>query len=179
MLTLCSSELPYEWYGQTLSQEGTYTATEQYANAECDSVVHRLILQTYVQTLPDKITLPIVRRGLAIDVTIPTAEIQAYIAAETWYAPNTAIIWTIWKENEWIALTDEPVGEHVYEVELKYAVDSDCGIIESKSITIPVLTTNEQIVQTEDSMTRKILYDNILYILRNGKVYTAQGQEVN
>ena len=179
VLTLCSSELPYEWYGQTFSQEGTYTATEQYANAECDSVVHRLILQTYVQTLPDKITLPIVRRGLAIDVTIPTAEIQAYIAAETWYAPNTAIIWTIWKENEWIALTDEPVGEHVNEVELKYAVDSDCGIIESKSITIPVLTTNEQIVQTEDSMTRKILYDNILYILRNGKVYTAQGQEVN
>ena len=178
VLTLCSSELPYEWYGQTLAQEGTYTATEQYANAECDSVVHRLTLQTYVQTLPAAVTLPIVRRGQAIDVTIPTAEIQAYIAAETWYAPNTAIVWTIWKENEWIALTNEPVGEHVNEVELKYAVDSDCGIIESKSITIPVLTTNEQIVQTEDSMTRKILYDNILYILRNGKVYTMQGQEV-
>ena len=178
ILALCSSELPYEWYGQVLTEAGTYSITEQYADMECDSVIHELTLNVYVQTLPAAVTLPIVRRGQAIDVTIPTAEIQAYIAAETWYAPNTAIIWTIWKENEWIALTNEPVGEHVNEVELKYAVDSDCGIIESKSITIPVLTTNEQIVQTEDSMTRKILYDNILYILRNGKTYTMQGQEV-
>ena len=177
-LTICENELPYTWRYYELSSAGKYKFVEQYEGVDLDSVCFILDLNIYSQTLPAAVTLPVVRRGQAIDVTIPTAEIQAYIAAETWYAPNTAILWTIWKENEWIALTNEPVGEHVNEVELKYAVDSDCGIIESKSITIPVLTTNEQIVQTENSMTRKILYDNILYILRNGKVYTAQGQEV-
>ncbi|MBR2487013.1 MAG: DUF1573 domain-containing protein, partial [Paludibacteraceae bacterium] len=30
-LALCPSELPYEWYGQWLTEAGSYTATEQYA----------------------------------------------------------------------------------------------------------------------------------------------------
>lgn len=46
-LALCPSELPLEWYGQTLTEAGVYTATEKYAGTECDSVIHELTLNVY------------------------------------------------------------------------------------------------------------------------------------
>ncbi len=46
-LALCPSELPLEWYGQTLTQTGIYTATEKYAGTDCDSVIHKLNLNVY------------------------------------------------------------------------------------------------------------------------------------
>lgn len=46
-LTICPSELPLEWYGQTLTEAGVYTATEKYAGMECDSVIHELTLNVY------------------------------------------------------------------------------------------------------------------------------------
>ena len=36
-------------------------------------------------------TLPVVRVGEPIDVTIPTEEIQAHITSENWYAPNAIV----------------------------------------------------------------------------------------
>ena len=177
---LCPSELPYDWYGQWLTEAGTYSATEQYAGMECDSVVHELTLDVYVQTLPAQVTLPIVRTGEAIDVTTPTAEIQAHIAAETWYAPNALVAWYILDNSDWAALTDEPVATGITEVILKYAVETDCGNIESDKMVIAVETTDVENTQSQSptSNCQKILYEDHIYILREGKVYSVMGHEM-
>ena len=178
-LALCPSELPYDWYGQTLIEAGTYYATEQYADMECDSVIHELTLNVYVQTLPAAVTLPIVRTGEAIDVTIPTAEIQAHIAAETWYAPNAEVAWYILENSDWAALTTEPVMAGTTQVVLKYAVETDCGFIESNEIKIQIEPTDvENISQSADINIRKVIIDDKVYILREGKIYSLLGTQV-
>ena len=179
-LALCPSELPYEWYGQSLTEEGTYSATEQYAGMECDSVIHELTLNVYVQTLPATVTLPIVRTGEAIDVTTPTAEIQAHIAAETWYAPNAEVAWYIMDNSDWAALSAEPVAAGITEVTLKYVVDTDCGNVESDKMVINLKTTDMENTQSQSptSNCQKILYEDHIYILREGKIYSVMGHEL-
>ena len=179
-LALCPSELPYEWYGQSLTEEGTYSATEQYAGMECDSIIHELTLNVYVQTLPATVTLPIVRTGEAIDVTTPTAEIQAHIAAETWYAPNAEVAWYIMDNSDWAALSADPVAAGIVEVTLKYAVETDCGNIESDKMVINLKATDMENthIQSPTSNCQKILYEDHIYILREGKVYSVMGHEL-
>ena len=179
-LALCPSELPYEWYGQWLTEAGSYTASEQYAGMDCDSIIHELTVNVYVQTLPAAVTLPIVRTGEAIDVAIPTAEIQAHIAAETWYAPNAEVAWYIMENSDWAALTAEPVAAGTTQVVLKYAVATDCGNIESDNMVIDVIPTSVANTHTQSptSDCQKILYEDHIYILREGKMYNAQGQKV-
>ena len=179
-LALCPSELPYEWYGQTLTEAGSYTATEQYAGMNCDSVIHELTLNVYVQTLPAAVTLPIVRTGEAIDVTIPTAEIQEHIAAETWYAPNAEVAWYIMENSDWATLTTEPVAAGTKQVTLKYAVETDCGNVESENMVIAIEPTGVENTQSPSptSNCQKILHEDHIYILRDGKIYTIMGQEL-
>ena len=179
-LALCPSELPYDWYGQTLIEAGTYSATEQYAGMECDSVIHELTLNVYVQTLPARVTLPIVRTGETIDVTIPTAEIQAHIAAETWYAPNALVVWYIMENSDWAVLTTEPVKTGIKQVVVKYAVETDCGNIESNNMVTDVIPTSVENINSPSPISncQKILYEDHIYILREGKVYSVMGQEM-
>ena len=179
-LALCPAELPYEWYGQSITEAGTYSATEQYVGMECDSVIHELTVNVYVQTLPATVTLPIVRTGEAIDVTVPTAEIQAYIAAETWYAPNAEVAWYILENSDWAALTAEPVKVGTKQVVLKYAVETDCGNVESDNIVIDIQPTSVENTPSQLPITncQKILYEDHIYILREGRVYTIMGAEV-
>ena len=179
-LALCPSELPYEWYGQWLTEAGSYTASEQYVGMDCDSIIHELTVNVYVQTLPAVVTLPIVRTGEAIDVTIPTAEIQAHIAAETWYAPNAEVVWYIIENSDWAALTTEPVKAGTTQVVLKYAVATDCGNIESDNMVIDVIPTSVENTHTQSPISnyQKILYEDHIYILRDGKIYTIMGQEM-
>ena len=179
-LALCPSELPYEWYGQTLTEAGSYTATEQYAGMECDSVIHELTVNVYVQTLPATVTQPIVRTGEAIDVTIPTAEIQAHIAAETWYAPNAEVAWYIMENSDWAALTTDPVAAGTKQVTLKYAVETDCGNIESDNMVIDVIHTSVENTDNQSPISncQKVLHEDHIYILRDGKMYTIMGQEL-
>ena len=179
-IALCPSELPYEWYGQSITEEGSYSATEQYAGMECDSIIHELTLNVYVQTLPAVVTLPLVRTFEAIDVTIPTAEIQAYIAAETWYAPNALVAWYIMENSDWTALTTEPVAAGTKQVALKYTVETDCGYVKSDNMVIAIEPTG---VENTDSQSptidcKKILRNDQLLILRDGKTYNAMGQEM-
>ena len=173
-LALCPSELPYEWYGQSITEAGLYTATEQYA-AGCDSVLHELILDVYLQTLPEHVTLPVVHQGEAIDVTIPTAEVQAHIAAETWYAPNALVEWYMQTLAGWEVLTTEPIKNGTSQIVLKYAVNSDCGSVESQGMIISVLTTGVENLPNGKTSPQKLIRDGQLLIMRDGKTYNAQG----
>ena len=178
-LVLCPSELPYEWYGQSLTKAGSYTATEQYTGMECDSVIHELTLNVYVQTLPASVTLPIVRAGEAINVEAPTAEINAHIAADSWYAPNAVVAWYIQSNDTWSELTEEPVKAGISNIVLKYAVNSDCGSIESEVMNISVTTTAIENTQGNATQIYKIIHNGQLLIIRDGKTYTIMGQSLS
>ena len=177
-VVLCPSELPYTWFDQTITAAGTYTAVEQYAASSCDSAIHVLSVHTYVLSLPNMVTSPVVCTGETIDVAVATAEIQAHIEAESWYSPNALITWYIQNNDNWNALTNEPVQAGVTEVQLKYAVDSDCGRIESEEIKISVATTAIDNVHSNTIDTYMILHNGQLLILRDGKTYTVMGQEL-
>ena len=177
-LVLCPLELPYEWYGQSLTKAGSYTATEQYTGMECDSVIHELTLNVYVQTLPASVTLPIVRAGEAINVEAPTAEINAHIAADSWYAPNAVVAWYIQSNDTWSALTEEPVKAGISNIVLKYAVNSDCGSIESEVMNISVTTTAIENTQGNATQIYKIIHNGQLLIIRDGKIYNTMGQSL-
>ena len=179
-LTICENELPYTWGYYELSSAGEYQFVEQYEGVGLDSVCFIINLNIYSQTLPAAVTLPIVRTGEAIDITIPTAEIQAHIAAETWYAPNAEVAWYIMENSDWVALTAEPVKAGITEVILKYAVATDCGNIESDNIVIDVIPTSVENTtsQSPTSDCQKILYEDHIYILRDGKIYSIMGQEL-
>ena len=178
-LMLCPSELPYEWYGQSLTKAGSYTATEQYTGMECDSVIHELTLNVYVQTLPASVTLPIVRAGEVINVEAPTAEINAHIAADSWYAPNASVAWYIFSNDTWSTLTDEVVQVGISEVLLKYAVNSDCGSVGSEVMNISVTTTAIENTQGHATQIYKIIHNGQLLIIRDGKIYNTMGQSLN
>jgi hypothetical protein len=177
-LVLCPSELPYEWYGQSLTKAGSYTATEQYTGMECDSVIHELTLNVYVQTLPASVTLPTVRAGEAINVEAPTAEINAHIAADSWYAPNAVVAWYIQSNDTWSELTEEPVKAGISNIVLKYAVNSDCGSIESEVMNISVTTTALDDIHSITTDTYKIIRDNHLLIIHDGKTFDIMGQQL-
>ena len=177
-LVLCPSEMPYDWYGQSLTKAGSYTATEQYTGMECDSVIHELTLNVYVQTLPASVTLPIVRAEEAINVEAPTAEINAHIAADSWYAPNAVVAWYIQGNDTWSALTEEPVKAGISNIVLKYAVNSDCGSIESEVMNISVTTTAIENTQGNATQIYKIIHNGQLLIIRDGNRYTLMGQTV-
>ena len=178
-LVLCPSELPYEWYGQSLTKAGSYTATEQYTGMECDSIIHELTLNVYVQTLPASVTLPIVRAGEAINVEAPTAEINAHIAAASWYAPNALVAWYIQSNDTWSVLTEEPMKAGISNIVLKYAVNSDCGSIESEVMNISITTTAIENTLGNATQIYKIIHNGQLLIIRDGKTYTIMGQSLN
>lgn len=178
-LVLCPSELPYEWHGQSLTKAGSYTATEQYTGMECDSVIHELTLNVYVQTLPASVTLPIVRAGEAINIEAPTAEINAHIAADSWYAPNAVVAWYIQSNDTWSELTEEPVQAGISNIVLKYAVNSDCGSIESEVMNISVTTTAIENTQGNATQIYKIIHNDQLLIIRDGKTYNTMGQSLS
>jgi hypothetical protein len=113
-------------------------------------------------------------------VTIPTAEIQAHIAAETWYAPNALVAWYIMENSDWAVLTTDPVKAGTKQVVVKYAVETDCGNVESDNMVIDVISTSVENIHSQSPISncQKVLYEDHIYILREGKVYSVMGQEL-
>ncbi len=170
--TICANE-SFVWNNIVYESAGEYIDT-------LDIGIATVSLHKYKLTIPPVVTPPIVRTGEAIDVTIPTAEIQAHIAAETWYAPNAEVAWYIMDNSDWAALTAEPVKAGISQVTLKYAVATDCGNVESDDMVIDVIPTSVENTHTQSptSDCQKILYEDHIYILRDGKIYSIMGQEM-
>ena len=176
---VCASDLPYYWYGRKLTKVGVYTHAEPFAKVGCDSVIHTLTLDTYKMTLPNAVTLPIARAGEPINILVPTEEIQAHIDAQTWYAPNPIISWYVMQNAVWTEVSDEPVGEDVQDLILKYAVDTDCGKVESKNMKISVIPTAvDDITASDECTVRKVIMDDKVFIIRGNKMYSLMGVEV-
>ena len=176
---VCESELPYVWYEHSCAESGKYYHSEPYAGTDMDSVIYTLTLDIYKTSLPSSVTLPVVRVGEPIDVSVPNAEIQAYIETETWYAPNTLISWYLKKEGEWTDLTDEPVVATTTELIMKYSVDSDCGRTESDDMTVRIVATSVEDTVKGDAVTvKKVIIHDKVFIIRGDNMYSLMGIEV-
>jgi hypothetical protein len=81
---------------------------------------------------------------------------------------------------DWGGLTDEPVATGIEEVILKYTVETDCGNVESDNMVITVEKTDVENIQSQSPISncQKILYEDHIYILRDGKVYSVMGHEM-
>ena len=80
----------------------------------------------------------------------------------------------------WGELTFEPVDASLRDLILKYAVDSDCGRVESRNMKVSVIPTALDDVEVPDEETvTKILINNQVLIIRGGKIYTMMGVEID
>jgi hypothetical protein len=114
-------------------------------------------------------------------VTIPTAEIQAHVDAEIWYAPNALVTWYILDNSNWARLTAEPVKAGTKQVVLKYAVETDCGNVESaEKVIIADETIDVENISNQLPITncQKVLRNGQLLILRDGVEYNLMGTEI-
>jgi hypothetical protein len=84
------------------------------------------------------------------------------------------------ENSDWAALTTEPVAAGTTQVTLKYAVETDCGNIESDNMVIDVIPTSVENTDSQSPISncQKVLYEDHIYILRDGKMYTIMGQEL-
>jgi cytochrome b involved in lipid metabolism len=117
--------------------------------------------------------------GEAINVDLPTKEIQAHIDNTSWYAPNAEILWLIYETGEWNLLSTDPVNAGISQVTLKYLIQTDCGSVESNELIIDLQTTSIKEQEIIASEVRKIIQNEKVWILRNGKCYTPMGAEVD
>jgi hypothetical protein len=168
-LVVCPSELPYMWYGQSLTTSGTYTAYEQFTTSECDSVEHVLNLTVLVLDAPTSITLPVVVCGQIIDVTSATAELEAHIAADN-YANNAKIEWLMKFNDVWGPLSNEPVHASIEQVTIKYVITTDCGTIESDEFVITVESRNPENDVEMDNIDAVSKYGNRILLLNLNKI---------
>ena len=163
-LTLCPSDLPYLWHGQSLTKPGTYTDREQYTQYDCDRVEYHLTLKVYDFSAPAKVTMPRALCGNMVDVIAATEEIEAYIASIPSYAANATIGWQIKKNGAWATLTNEPVKGGVGEITLRYVIYSECGSLPSEEMVVPVeMPTPENNVDM-DGISIQSRYNNRIFL---------------
>ena len=163
-LELCTSDLPYSWYGQTLTEAGTYTYIEQYAGYTCDSVEHVLNLQVHTLVLPSSVSLPVAVCGSSIDVSAATADIEAFIASEPTYAANATVTWQQQQAGVWTALSTQPLDGDQGEVIVRYMIISDCGVLESPEIVVPVEMPTPENSKDLDGVKSVSKYNNRIFL---------------
>ena len=110
------------------------------AGVPTDSI-YNYTITPYETSLPSVTTADVIAIcGNAIDVTKADAIIQAHIANEPLYAPNAVITWYVLQDTTWNILTNTALKGSQADVTVKFDVATDCGVVESASITVPVET---------------------------------------
>ena len=138
--TICPSELPYTWRGQTLNASGTYTAAEQYAGHTCDSVVYTLTL-TVLADVELPATANVQERILALcGKTANVAEAEAYVKDHVEavdLAPAIeSIVWEQKVDGQWVSL--QPTDGTDATVVVRYTLNTACEDVISEEMTITV-----------------------------------------
>jgi hypothetical protein len=165
VLTICESEFPYAWRGETLTAVGPYSVAEQYVGTTCDSVIYELTLQSYVMTLPANVTMPIAVCGNPINVTDATADVEDHIASTDLYAPNAVVTWFVDNNGNWTELNTDPIKGGVNDVTVKYVITSDCGSIESNPFTVTVEAPTPENDVDMDNILVVSKYENRIFLL--------------
>ena len=165
VLTICESEFPYAWRGETLTTVGSYSVAEQYVGTTCDSVIYELTLQSYVMTLPVNITMPIAVCGNPVDVADATADVEDHIASTELYAPNAVVSWYIYQNGGWALLTNNPIKGGVNDITVKYLVTTDCDTLPSDPFTVTVEAPTPENDVDMDNILIVSKFENRIFLL--------------
>ena len=162
--------------GDSCTESGQYTFIFTASNS-CDSIV-LLDLVIYDQSLPIAVSMPVVKVGEPVDVTDAQADICTHINTAPNYAPNAVVSWFIKQGGEWQTLTADPIAADASVVTLKYEIVTECGVISSDDMVIPIVTTG--VINSEGTrwVYRKILHNGRLVISHDGRTFNAQGVEL-
>jgi hypothetical protein len=162
--------------GDTCTESGQYTFIFTASNG-CDSIV-LLDLVIYDQSLPTAVSMPVVKVGEPVDVTDAQADINTHINTTPNYAPNAIVSWYIKQGGEWQALTADPIAADASVVTLKYEVQTDCRVVSSDDIVVPIVTTDLLSDQVRSQRCEKCLVNGKLIIRHGEKIYNAQGVQL-
>ncbi len=178
-VTICDSEAPYLWYGESYSATGKYTYTEKYVGTDIDSIQHILNLtvnptvyteehitacdsyewngQTYTQSGDYTYTI-VATNGcdsiVTLHLTINNSEIGATEYATICYGESYT----------WYGQTYATAGAYSITLQNTHGCDS---IVTLKLIVLPEAVTETETVTIESN--------ELPYIWRNN-TYTATGQ---
>ena len=146
----------YDWRGDTFNAPGTYYHTI-LNSLGCDSIIYTLELLQYVNSLPTITEADILAVcGNAVDVTKANAIFLDHVNNEPLYAPNAVINWYIFSGDKYTALTTDAIDGTQAEITLKFTITTDCGTIESDSITVQVQTPTPE---NDEEMTNVPAYN--------------------
>ena len=162
--------------GDSCTESGQYTFIFTASNG-CDSIV-LLDLVIYDQSLPTAVSMPVVKVGEPVDVTDAQADINMHINTTPNYAPNAVVSWFIKQGGEWQTLTADPIAADASVVTLKYEIVTECGVISSDDMVIPIVTTGVINSEGTRGVYRKILHNSRLVISHDGRTFNAQGVEL-
>lgn len=162
--------------GDSCTESGQYTFIFTASNG-CDSIV-LLDLVIYDQSLPTAVSMPIVKVGEPVDVTDAQADINTHINTTPNYAPNAVVSWYIKQGGEWQALTADPIAADASVVTLKYEVQTDCRVVSSDDIVVPIVTTDLLSDYVRSQRCEKCLVNGQLIIRHGEKIYNAQGVQL-
>ena len=178
-VTICDSEAPYLWYGESYSATGKYTYTEKYVGTDIDSIQHILNLtvnptvyteehitacdsytwngETYTQS-GDYTYTTVATNGcdsiVTLHLTINNSEIGATEYATICYGESYT----------WYGQTYATAGAYSITLQNTHGCDS---IVTLKLIVLPEAVTETETVTIESN--------ELPYIWRNN-TYTATGQ---
>lgn len=162
--------------GDTCTESGQYVFIFTASNG-CDSIV-LLDLVIYDHSLPTAVSMPVVKVGEPVDVTDAQADINTHINTTPNYAPNAVVSWYVKQGGEWQALTADPIAADASVVRLKYEVQTDCRVVSSDDIVVPIVTTDLLSDQVRSQRCEKCLINGQLIIRHGEKVYNAQGVQL-
>lgn len=162
--------------GDTCTESGQYIFIFTASNG-CDSIV-LLDLVIYDQSLPTAVSMPVVKVGEPVDVTDAQADINTHINTTPNYAPNAVVSWFIKQGGEWQTLTADPIAADASVVTLRYEVQTDCRVVSSDDIVVPIVTTDLLSDQVRSQRCEKCLINGQLIIRYGEKVYNAQGVQL-
>jgi hypothetical protein len=162
--------------GDSCTESGQYTFIFTASNG-CDSIV-LLDLVIYDQSLPATVSMPVVKVGEPVDVTDAQADINTHINTTPNYAPNAVVSWFIKQAGEWQTLTADPIAADASVVTLKYEVQTDCRVVSSDDIVVPIVTTDLLYDQVRSQRCKKCLINGQLIIRHSEKIYNAQGVQL-
>ena len=122
--------------------------------------------------------MPVVKVGEPVDVTDAQADINTHINTTPNYAPNAVVSWFIKQGGEWQTLTADPIAADASVVTLKYEVQTDCRVVSSDDIVVPIVTTDLLSDQVRSQRCEKCLINGKLIIRHGEKIYNAQGVQL-
>ncbi|MGM9836897.1 MAG: T9SS type A sorting domain-containing protein [Paludibacteraceae bacterium] len=139
--TVCAgTEYPGRLTVHTINDYTSWTDSVRYTDGATNiDSLYQYAVYAYVIETPEISADSILSVcGRAVNTAPATAFVEEYIAEQPLFAPNAQITWYIDEDGTWMPLGSEAIAGNRTSVTLKYTITTDCGSVESNTITTTV-----------------------------------------